>query len=398
MEGVSRRRHPRHASGYLSRFAAYRRDMGAGQHDCLCRRLAGGQLVSGVRRRRQPAAGVPRLHRRLAAGDAVGRHRSSRSLAPVSERCARWRRPSEACTPQTVLDDVEWATYAPSGHLLFQREDSVFAAPFDPVALKLAGPARLMADAMAASKGPQPLIAVSSTGHLLTVPATSGDRTLVWVGRDGTVTPLPAPAAAYVGDLSLSPDGQTLALAVGERSRQDLWLYDLRRDRSPLTRLTHDDRADHWTPAWSKDGDAVVFFSGPRPGLLWRIHLGSERAEPLWSLSPGLLWTLTSARMDGGASSPDGRRASRRISGYCRSREASERLARSSIPRHPRSRRGFRPTAAGWPTRRARRAGTRFDVRDFPQMTGRVQVSLDGGERPRWTATSGELFFQDGDR
>ena len=105
-------------------------------------------------------------------------------------------------TPQTVLDDVEWATYAPSGHLLFQREDSVFAAPFDPVALKLAGPARLMADAMAASKGPQPLIAVSSTGHLLTVPATSGDRTLVWVGRDGTVTPLPAPAAAYVGDLT----------------------------------------------------------------------------------------------------------------------------------------------------------------------------------------------------
>ena len=37
-------------------------------------------------------------------------------------------------------------------------------------------------------------------------------------------------------------------------------------------------------------------------------------------------------------------------------------------------------------------------VRDFPQMTGRVQVSLDGGERPRWTATSGELFFQDGDK
>jgi eukaryotic-like serine/threonine-protein kinase len=301
-------------------------------------------------------------------------------------------------TPQVVLDDVEWATFAPSGHLLFWRKGSVFAAPFDPVALKLVGPARLMADAVSVSTGPQPLIAVSRIGHLVTVPATSRDRTLVWVGRDGTVTPLPAPAKEYAGDLSLSPDGQTLVLAVTEQSRQDLWLYDLRRDRSPLTRLTQDDQPDHWTPAWLKDGNYVVFSSGPRPVLLSQIRLGSERPEPLWSSESGLALDLDV--------SPDGQWCV-----FCRreagkswdiwklplkggERKASALLDSASSEVTPR----ISPDGR-WIAYASSESG-RYEiyVRDFPQMTGKVQVSLDGGERPRWTASSRELFFQNGNK
>jgi eukaryotic-like serine/threonine-protein kinase len=301
-------------------------------------------------------------------------------------------------TPQVVLDDVEWATYAPTGHLLFWRNGSVFAAPFDPIALKLSGAARLVADAVSVSTGPQPLIAVSSIGHLVTVPATSRDRTLVWVGRDGTVTPLPAPAKDYAGDISLSPDGQTVALAVTDRSRQDLWLYDLRRDQSPLTRLTQDDQPDHWTPAWSKDGKYVVFSSGPQPVLLSLIRLGSERPQTLWSSESGLALDLDV--------SPDGQWcvfsmwAPGKSSDIWRlSLEGDERKARALLDSAS-SEVSPRISPNGrWIAYASSETG-RYEiyVRDFPQMTGKVQVSLDGGERPRWTASSRELFFQNGNK
>jgi hypothetical protein len=36
-------------------------------------------------------------------------------------------------------------------------------------------------------------------------------------------------------------------------------------------------------------------------------------------------------------------------------------------------------------------------VVSFPGLQGRQQVSIRGGTRPRWSAQSGELFFQNGD-
>jgi Tol biopolymer transport system component len=80
-------------------------------------------------------------------------------------------------------------------------------------------------------------------------------RRLVWVTRNGAVTPA-VPAARGFDRPRLSPDGRMLAITVRERGN-DIYTYDLA--RGVMTRLTHGEEGEHEVPVWSPDGSRLVY-------------------------------------------------------------------------------------------------------------------------------------------
>ena len=106
------------------------------------------------------------------------------------------------------------------------------------------------------------------------------ERRLTWFDRTGK-------RSATVGDngavsqVSLSPDGKTVAVAAVEASstNPDLWLYDVL--RGTRARFTSDPAFDA-APVWSPDGRTIVFRSlRGTPGDLYRKPADGSRKEEL---------------------------------------------------------------------------------------------------------------------
>ena len=70
-----------------------------------------------------------------------------------------------------------------------------------------------------------------------------------------------AAADGNLGGGVLSPDGSRVAFMVmmGATGTYDIWIYDLARDLR--TRFTFDDGLDWW-PAWSPDGERIIYTRG----------------------------------------------------------------------------------------------------------------------------------------
>jgi hypothetical protein len=108
--------------------------------------------------------------------------------------------------------------YAPTGHLLFQQKESVFAVPFDPKRLEIKGsPVEVIQGIGLASRAPYDF---SNWGTLVYFRALTSvdDGRLAWVDRNGTAEPLPVPVQAYANP-SISPDGKNIAVNI-ERGKQ----------------------------------------------------------------------------------------------------------------------------------------------------------------------------------
>ena len=274
------------------------------------------------------------------------------------------------------------ARYAPTGHIIFTRTGSLWAAPFDVDRLEITGPAVSMVDNVSSGQ-----YAISDTGTLVYAPqGVIGGRLLVWVDRDGTEELVDAEPRLH-NMVRVSPDGTQLLSAVTENNNTDIWLYDLVGDRSRP--LTFDIGVDSY-PIWAPDGLGVVF-SSAREGIrnLFRLAAdGTGQVDRLtdsagnqspWSWSQdgrvllfqegrGPEWNIHALSMDSGQStvllessvaaqvSPDGKWIA------------------------------YVPFSLG-----------DFDVwlRPFPNVDdGQWQISRGGGLSPRWSPDGRELYYR----
>jgi serine/threonine protein kinase len=161
---------------------------------------------------------------------------------------------------KALMKSESMGTYA-SGHLLFMRDQSLMAQPFDPRRIELSGEPVPIAEHVAVNGATaRPLFSASQTGTLVYQNGeTSGGWNLFWFDRDGKQTGSIAQVNRYLNP-TLSPDGNRLALMIfaGSQGIGDIWIFDLTRGTS--TRLTFGGDS-HTSPIWARDGKTVFYAS-----------------------------------------------------------------------------------------------------------------------------------------
>ena len=204
---------------------------------------------------------------------------------------------------RTVVQGGTSPRLSSSGHLLYIRGGLLYSRPFDGRRQESGGqPVPKVARIIESSDGAGQF-SISRAGTLAYVPASSGesDRTLVWVGRDGSQQPLAAPPHAF-SDPRLSPDGRMIAMTIAGPS-SDVWTYEIAGNR--LAQFTFDGGT---SPIWSADGQRIVFaanrggsrdlFSKPIDGN--RVEERLMRTPPAevpgtWGTDGGILFAESGA-------------------------------------------------------------------------------------------------------
>jgi Tol biopolymer transport system component len=166
----------------------------------------------------------------------------------------------EPAKPGKVVAQAQSNAVYAQGHLLYLRESTLMAQPFDLDRLETTGEAVPIAEGVPTLTQPSRAAVFSvSTGGLLVVQSTTAgfEYRLVWKDRQGNALGNLGEATGVIRDIELSPDGKRVAAAVQDRSSvADIWIYDVA--RGIPTRFTFDSASDT-DPAWSPDGGTLYF-------------------------------------------------------------------------------------------------------------------------------------------
>ncbi len=301
---------------------------------------------------------------------------------------------------QKTLTAGTGPAYVATGHLVFGREASLWAAGFDRERLELTGePAPIVESVFVSTGNGAANYALANDGTLAYRVAlgTSGDPAtgLVWVDRQGGEHPVDVPARAYRSP-RISPDGTRVAVSIGDPSpdNSDIWVVDL--SRGTLSRVTTDSENNR-SPAWTPDGQRLVFESDREGtlGLFLKNADGQGNAERLftmdntnvlvptaWTADGDLVFTYRTVEggynYDVGLVSLDGERSWRPLLRA----ESAERAAVLS-------------PAATWIAYSSNETGQReVYVQQFPELGRRQRISVDGGGNPVWSPDGNEIVYQ----
>ena len=284
------------------------------------------------------------------------------------------------------------AIYA-SGHVLFLRQNTLMAQPFDTKRLDLTGEAFPIADPVQEDEGRfHVTFSTSENGVLTFVEGVSGaDRQLIWVDRSGKKLGEVQGADAY-GDPQISPDGKKVSFTLGS-SGSDIWIYDIA--RGVKTRLTFASASAQANQGgiWSPDGRQITY-SCAHPGkfgLCVRPSDGSGNEE--------IILAETEHPRYPNDWSPDGK-----VLAYYEARLGV--LGIWMLPlsgehkpfpflQSPFNQFGARFSPDGkWLAYTSAESGRlEVYVAPFPGPGGKWQVSTGGGTWPRWRRDSKEIFY-----
>jgi hypothetical protein len=297
-----------------------------------------------------------------------------------------------------LLDSDSGAVYAPSGHVLFVRQETLFAQRFDPIRLELSGhPFAVAGHAVSVTtSGGSGWTASSpsvSTGGVIAYRTSSAAaaRQFIWFDRSGK--PLGQVGDAVTTALSmpsLSRDGERVALYRAVDGNADIWLLDAK--RGGYSRFTTDP-ADDVMPVWSPNGDRIAFSSN-RKGVhdLYQKSIANGGSEELlWSTAEHKQVTDWSA---------DGRF----LLVNSQNRERSGDIWALSLEAHAKpfpvvqtmsdELRGQFSPDVHWIAFQSNDSGrAEIYVQRFPGPATKWPVSVNGGKQVRWRLDGKELFY-----
>jgi serine/threonine-protein kinase len=289
---------------------------------------------------------------------------------------------------RTLIPGGKRAEYVETGHLVYLTDNTLWAVRFDLSTLKVLGDPVPVVDKLVLQN-----FSVSRHGTLVYAPVATGiSRSLVWVNRQGTEEPIPAPPRAYQYP-RLSPDGTRLAVRISDPDL-DIWTWDLA--RQIFTRVTYGPGVNTY-PVWTPDGGRIVFTStrATAPNLYQRAADGTGTDERL---------TSSLLQQNATATSPDGRRV---VFQELAPNTAWDLMLLSldGTPRvepllqTPFDERNAEISPDGhWLAYESNESGQiQIYVRPFPKMSdGHYRISTDGGRTPVWAPNGRELFFVNG--
>lgn len=322
-----------------------------------------------------------------------------KALTPLAVYAIRLDRPAER---QKVMDGGSNVQYADRS-LLYVRDNTLVAQPFDPARQTLSGEAAVIAGDVLTNIAIHfgGAFSVSRTGALIhqgTGGAGQGlyapfaSTALVWRTASGTSQTFIDESESY-RQLAIAPDGRrALMTTIDRRGRSELWTVDLGRGvrtRVPLT-LEPNQLSG---AVWSADGGALVVNLANERGLdLYRKPNDSTRTE-------GLLLADDRSKMPMSISR-DGRfllfdAVGTETGGDIWYLPLDAPAKAAPFVSSPYSERfgQFSPDG-NWVAYASDDSGTiEIYVRAFPGGQTQVRVSADGGDVPRWSRDGRQLFF-----
>lgn len=276
-----------------------------------------------------------------------------------------------------------------AGHLLYLRENTIVAQPFDPVKGQLLGDPRPLSDNVHYDRGLwRANFSASNNGMLLyAFGSSSATQKLVWYDRSGKALSSVGDRDGYY-DVSLSRDNKKVAVTDANSANSSIWIYDT--TGSGKLRLTFS--GVQRSPVWSPDGTQIAYTSNQQNSIVVKASSGSGQEQPLLTAATGLYQGVSDW-------SPDGRYlmyqegtgtnlhlrvlplfGDRKPFSYTNS-SADERNGQFS----PDGRWvAYQSTATGRPE---------IFVSPFPATGARWQISNGGGVEVHWRADGKELFY-----
>jgi eukaryotic-like serine/threonine-protein kinase len=167
-----------------------------------------------------------------------------------------------------------------AGRLVFTRDNTLMAQPFDPKTGTLHGEAeRLSDDVLLDQTTWRAQFDASGSGVLVYGSGGLTPWQAVWYDRSGKEIGPAGEKVFNLLSLRLSPDGARLATEAGE-SQSEIWIYD--RNRAVNTRLTFGP-SQNSSPVWSPDGQWIAY-AGVRSknGLYRKPANGMGKEEMLF--------------------------------------------------------------------------------------------------------------------
>jgi serine/threonine protein kinase len=298
--------------------------------------------------------------------------------------------------PKRLLS-INSNAFASRGYLLFARDRTLMAQPFDEARLELSGTPVVVGEDLEVGSNPiSASFSVSATGALAYRTGASLVRTqLAWFDRRGVRQGNVSDVADDM-TVKLSPDGSHVVVSGLDpaRNARDIWTIDLQRNLR--TRFTFD-AADDMSPLWSTDGRDVIFasrkrgrldiYKKPASGAGNETELLTDRQNNLYpcSVSPDGKFLLF---FTGNAlSSTSNDLWLLPLDGTAKPRVFVQTEFAETYP-------AFSPDGR-WVAYTSTESGRgEIYVVPFPGPGGKWQVSQGGGAFARWRGDSAELFFQ----
>ncbi|HEY7187420.1 MAG TPA: protein kinase [Vicinamibacterales bacterium] len=285
-----------------------------------------------------------------------------------------------------------------SGYLVYHARGALRAIPFDVSALETRGTAVAIVPRLVTMLNAGADFALASNGTLVYVQPEEGltraNTTLAWIDRSGHELPAKLPPHLY-GWVRVSPDGSRLALGGGGgEAAREIWVWDTK--AATLTPIHLPPGGGGNGPIWMPNGQRITYqgiVPGEPPNIWWSPADGSGVAERLTT-------TKTNPQRPTGVS-PDGL--------HLLFMEAAPSLdvLQLTLDRN----RTVTPLVATpawdasalvspnqhWIAYESDVSGQmHVYVSPYPAVaTNRVQVSVEGGSAPRWSADGKALFFVD---
>lgn len=275
------------------------------------------------------------------------------------------------------------------GFLVYYSSGSIWAAPFDRKTARVLGPGTVIARDVTAGAW-FGHFAASENGTLIYIPGAdqSAAHDLVWVDRKGNGKKIEVPDRDYV-DPSIAPDGKHFAVCIRTAGAQSLAIYDV--GRGSMLRMTGV-TGRTTAPTWDPTGKYIYFDSGSAIGKMGIYRMLSDGSAKPMLLHEVMSFGHVTSVVEGKAAvmlndpvtkadlwimSPDGSQLT-----PFRKTTAIERQG------------SFSPDGKYLAYASDESGVSEVYVEPANGSGARWQISVGGGEQPKWSRKGNEIFYR----